>query len=233
MDIALFSVDGVQFLGRWMHFFFGVMWIGILYYYNFVHGAFMAEADAAAKPSVITKLLPRSLWWFRYGALWTFVSGLFILMLKGHLGGFEIFKTSWGATILVGVAFGTMMFLNVWLVIWPNQKVVIASAEKVAQGGTADPAAAISAGKALLASRTNTLFSIPMLFFMGAASHLPIATSELSLYGTLAIVMTIIIGALEFNALKGKLGPLAKIKGVITCGFILAAVSYAVIEICL
>lgn len=233
MSIALLSLDGVMFLARWMHFFFGIIWIGLLYYFNYVHGAFMAEADAAAKPSVVTKLLPRALWWFRYGALWTWVSGVLILMMKGHQAGWSVYATSWGATILTGALLATLMFLNVWLIIWPNQQVVIASAEAVAKGGQANPNVAVHAGKALLASRTNTLFSIPMLFFMGAASHLPIQISENSSFSCVALVVGVIAAAIEANAIKGKLGPIATIKGVITFGFVLAAVLYAALEICL
>lgn len=173
MDIALLSPIGLHFLLKWLHFFFGVLWIGHLYYFNFTQGAFMAAADASTKNQAQQKLFPVALWWFRWGALWTFVTGLLMLHTAKYTG-FSI-QGDWGIKILTGSLFGTLMFLNVWLVIWPNQKVIIASAEGVGQGKPADPNAAISAGKALLASRTNTMFSIPMLFFMGAAPHLPIS----------------------------------------------------------
>jgi len=130
---------------------------------------------------------------------------------------------------------GTLMFLNVWLIIWPNQQTVIASNNQVIGGGEALPEAAGSLGKAGLASRTNTLFSIPMLFFMGASAHLsgvgriPI-TSE---GGTslLAIILTlVIIAALQLNAIKGKTGPMTSVVGVIHCGIGLAAALLIMIE---
>lgn len=161
MELQLGAFIG--FLFRFIHFFAGIIWIGILYYFNFVQTEYFKETDAAAKASAISKLVPRALWWFRYGALFTFLSGL---ALAGFLGGAINFY------IMVGMLLGTLMFLNVWLIIWPNQRVVIASNDQVAAGGEVLPEAAGALAKAGLASRTNTLFSIPMLFFMGASAHL-------------------------------------------------------------
>jgi uncharacterized membrane protein len=233
MDFALFTLDGFLFALRWMHIFAGVIWIGHLYYFNFVQGAFFAETDASTKSNAIQKLVPRALWWFRWGAMFTLLTGLTIIGIRGHQGGSGAFASSWGVNILTGMTLGIFMFLNVWLIIWPNQKIVIASATQAAKGGQALPNAAAAGAKAGLASRTNVLFSIPMLFFMAAARHLPIATSETSNYGVLAVVVGVIVLGLEGNAIKGKLGPLTTIKGVITCGFILSAVLYAAIEILL
>jgi hypothetical protein len=140
----------IAYLFRWIHFFAGVAWIGLLYYFNFVQTEYFKEADATAKSSAISKLVPRALWWFRYGALFTFLSGL---ALAGFLGAAVNFY------IIIGMLLGTLMFLNVWIIIWPNQKIVIASNEQVLGGGEADPAAAGALAKAGLASRTNTLFS--------------------------------------------------------------------------
>jgi uncharacterized membrane protein len=231
MQIALFSLDGGLFLLRWVHFFAGVTWIGLLYYFNFVQGAFFAETDAATKSNVIQKLVPRALWWFRYGALWTMVSGLAILAIRGQMSGPGIFQSSWGVCILTGMTMGLVMGANVWFIIWPNQKIVIESATLAAKGGQALPNAAAAGAKAGLASRTNTLFSLPMLFFMGAASHLPIGIGPNANFTLLAIVMLVIIGAIELNAIKGKMGPLTTIKGVIHCGVALMVVMYAAIEI--
>lgn len=217
-----------MFVLRWLHFFFGIMWIGHLYYFNFTQGSFMAEADAATKSGVLTKLLPRALWWFRWGAMWTMVTGVLYLAAKGHQAkSFEIYlNNSWGISILIGALFGLTMWANVWFIIWPNQKVVIQSATQVAGGGAAIATAAASGAKALLASRTNTLFSIPMLFFMGSASHLPMEvnpeTSSLFIFSGVLILWA----AIQFNAMKGKLGPMATVKGVITSGFVLTAVVY-------
>jgi uncharacterized membrane protein len=227
----LLSLDGLMFLLRWLHFFFGVMWIGHLYYFNFTQGGFMAEADAATKTAVGSKLLPRALWWFRWGAMWTMLTGVLYLMIRGHqVGSMEVFYTSsWGISISVGAILGLTMWYNVWFIIWPNQKIVIKSAQQVAGGGQALPDAPKHAAKALLASRTNTLFSIPMLFFMGAASHFSLAVLEESNTQAALIILGIIWVALEANAVKGKLGPLTTVKGVITSGFLLTAVIYGVL----
>jgi uncharacterized membrane protein len=231
MDWALFSNDGFYFVLRWFHVFFGIIWIGMLYYFNFVQGAFMAETDAGAKSQVTQKLLPRALWWFRYGALGTFLVGATILVGRWHQYG--TLESSYGVNILTGSLFGTLMFLNVWLVIWPNQKKVIANAQGVAAGKPADPAAAAAAPKALLASRTNTMFSIPMIFYMTAARHLPLNVTPESNLMVLSIAIGVIALVLEANALKGKLGPLTTIRGVMTCGFVLTAVLYLAMEVIL
>lgn len=232
MGIALFNMMGVLFLLRFIHVFFGIIWIGLLYYFNFVQGAFFAETDAATKSGAIQKLVPRALWWFRWAAFWTFISGIAQIGITGHQGGVEQFATPYGMIILTGMAFGTLMFLNVWLVIWPNQKVLIESTTLVAQGKAALPNAAAAAARAGVASRTNTLFSIPMLFMMVAARHLPVGQSENPKIMLYTIIMAVIMGALELNAIKGKTGPMTSIKGVIHLGLALAVVSYALIEFC-
>jgi uncharacterized membrane protein len=230
MQFALFSMDGFLFLLRWFHFFFGVTWIGLLYYFNFVQGPFFAETDAATKSGAIQKLVPRALWWFRWAALGTMATGLTILAIRGQQGGGAMFASSWGVTILTGATMGLIMGANVWFIIWPNQQIVIASATAAAKGGQALPNAAAAGAKAGLASRTNTLFSIPMLFFMGAASHLPLGIGPNANFTVLAIVMAVIIGGIELNAIKGKLGPLTTVKGVIHCGFALTFVMYFAME---
>lgn len=229
METSLFSTQGLEFIFRWIHYLAGVCWIGLLWYFNFVQGSYFAEADAGAKSDATQKLVPRALWWFRWGAMGTFLSGLTILGLKGHMGGAALFSTSWGVTILVGALLGTFMWFNVWFVIWPSQKVVIASAKAVAGGGAADPNAAACAAKAGLASRTNTFFSIPMLFFMGAASHLPVSIGTGGVGTAMGVAMGLIV-LIELNALFGKLGPLKTVSGVIHCGLALTAVLFAIVE---
>lgn len=222
-------MEGFLFLLRWLHLFFGVIWIGLLYYFNFVQGAFFAETDAATKSGAIQKLLPRALWWFRWAAMGTMLLGVVMLAIYGQQNP-ESFTQSYGVNILLGTALGLIMFGNVWFVIWPNQKIVIASAISAASGGVANPAAAAAGARAGLASRTNTLFSIPMLFFMLAARHLNYETDPAKL-GLLAGVLAIILIALELNALKGKMGPLTTIKGVIHSGFGLTVVFYLLVEL--
>lgn len=233
MSFALFSLDGIQFLLRWMHFFFGVIWIGLLYYFNFVQGAFFNETDATTKSNAIQKLVPRALWWFRWGAMYTMLSGVLILMIRGHQVGWEIFMTPWGVSILTGAALGLTMWFNVWFVIWPNQQIVIASATQAAAGKGALPEAAGAAARAGVASRTNTLFSIPMLFFMGAASHLPIVFGDEPGFTAYWVIFGLIWALLQLNAVKGKMGPMTTVKGVIHCGFALAAAIYVLLELCL
>lgn len=220
------------FLLRWIHFLAGITWIGLLYYFNFVQTPFFAETEPAVRSGAIQKLVPRALWWFRWGAMVTFLSGILIYLHRlGQSGWGGFFSTSYGWTITVGGLLGTIMFLNVWLVIWPNQKVVIASATQVAQGGQAIPEAAASARRAALASRTNTVFSVPMLFFMGAASHLPLFAQPpagASLRMTIALIA--ILGFLELNTLVGSQGPTKKpldsISGALWSGFILTLLLY-------
>lgn len=225
---------GLHFIMRWLHVFFGVIWIGHLYYFNFVQGAFMNETDAGAKSQVLQKLAPRALWWFRWGAMWTFVTGLVMLSLRGHqeaaVGGLAVFASPYWINILTGALMATLMFLNVWLIIWPNQKIVIANAVTTAGGGAANPAAAGAAARALVASRTNTMFSIPMLFFMLSASHLVYGVSQNSSLLLYWIALFVLIGALEANAIFGKTGPITTIKGVITAGFALTGVIVVLIS---
>lgn len=224
---ALFSQQGIYYIAKWVHFLAGITWIGHLYYFNFVQGAFFAEIEAGTKNVAIQKLVPRALWWFRWGAMFTFISGAIMLLMMGHQGGFELVYTQpWGVKILLGALLGTLMFLNVWLIIWPNQKTVIASANQVLSGGAALPEAAAAAARAGLASRTNTLFSIPMLFFMGAARNVPDGLDADVTLWAFWIPALLLVGAIEVNAIKGKMGPMTTVKGVITSGFILTAILY-------
>lgn len=227
-SIALFTPMGLIHLFKWLHVFFGIIWIGHLYYFNFVQGAFFAETDATTKSNAIQKLLPKALWWFRYGALFTFLTGVIMLVGRYHSG--QSFAGSYGIQLIVSMTMATIMFLNVWLIIWPNQQIVIKSAELAAQGKGALPEAAAAGAKALLASRTNTFFSIGMLLFMTGARNLMILTDENS-NETLALWVPIaLILVMEINAIKGKLGPLATVKGVIHMGFVFAIALYGIME---
>ena len=156
----------------WLHVFFGVIWIGLLYYFNFVQVPAVGEAladEGGPGPAAINKYVaPRALWWFRWGALFTWITGAAALhyylpislhdafMLKGGI---------MGATIGVGAWLGTIMLFNVWVLIWPNQKkilgIVKASTDEIAKAKNV----------ALMASRTNTLLSIPMLMCMVGYGH--------------------------------------------------------------
>ncbi len=200
----------VDLLARWGHGLFGITWIGLLYYFNFVQGEYFKEASKEALPDVKAKLATRALWWFRWGAMMTFLTGVVLL---GVLG------ATVNAFILLGAVLGTFMMLNVWLIIWPNQKVVL---------GLASGDVAKSAGKAGLASRTNTLFSAPMLFCMLASKHgAAVATGmgAVSMTGlTTGLIAALALAVvLELNAIVGKMGPMASVSGVIHMSLVLTA----------
>jgi uncharacterized membrane protein len=232
--MALMTEAGWLFLLRWIHFLAGITWIGILYYFNLVQVPFFAETDAPVRTGAIQKLVPRALWWFRWGAMITFISG-WLYLLHWWIGkvGFAAGPGAWA--ILLGALLGSLMWANVWFVIWPKQKIVIQNAIDTAAGRPANPAAAPAGARAGLASRTNVVFSVPMLFFMGAASHLQglgIPRSGIVFW----IVALIIMLLVEANALTGTPGkggakPLATVSGTLWFGFILAAVFYVWFEI--
>ncbi len=224
-------MEFTQFMLRWVHFLAGITWIGILYYFNFVQTPFFAETEAGVRTAAIQKLVPRALWWFRWGAMFTFLAGISIYLLRMNEMGAGLFYSSpYGVTITVGGLLGILMFLNVWLVIWPNQQVVIASANQVASGGQALPAAAGAGRRGALASRTNTVFSIPMLLYMGAASHYPQMVHQSTSRGLFWLLVIIIVGAVEANALVGTQGatkvPLDSVKGALWFGFLLAGILF-------
>jgi uncharacterized membrane protein len=202
----LFHRVGGVILSRWAHFLAGITWIGILYYFNFVQVPSFAAFEAGTRTEATAKLVPRALWWFRWGAMLTLLSGISILAFQDQFNS-DYFKTAPGVSIAAGIVLALVMFSNVWFVIWPAQKRVIANAQNVMAGGQADPAAAGFARRGLMASRTNTLFSIPMLFFMAATSHFaPFHTPGSSgKRGAFLGIMLVVTAILELNAL-GLLG---------------------------
>jgi len=159
----------------WTHVAAGVTWIGLLYYFNFVQVQSLAEAAAdqgGPGGAGITKYVaPRALLWFRWAALVTWLSGAFYLMVNGELiNAFTLGATSpdgdtYGLTIGIGAWLGTIMLFNVWILIWPNQKKVLGMVEATAEQ------IASAKSVALMASRTNTMLSIPMLMSMVGAHH--------------------------------------------------------------
>jgi len=224
----------ISFLLRWFHFLAGITWIGILYYFNFIQTPFFGtDLGGKAKGAMTQGLVPNALWWFRWGAMFTFVTGVLLILVK--LGHGTSLSGGYMTRILTGGLMGTLMWANVWFVIWPAQQVVIANANNVAGGGQADPSAAACAARAGLASRTNTLFSIPMLLFMAAASHLTSLTASLDMGGgqlTLYwIIALVVIAIFEAGALMGPglptQKPLASVKGTIHAGFVVAIVLFA------
>ncbi|AKH68955.1 Protein of unknown function (DUF989) [Spongiibacter sp. IMCC21906] len=215
---AYISID---LLLRWLHVLFGVTWIGLLYYFNFVQTEYFKEAEANAKADAVRKLAPRALWWFRWGAMFTFLTGFAMLHFVAQRG--------LNAYIIIGALMGTLMFLNVWLIIWPNQKIVCGI-----KAGDASKAAP----KAGLASRTNTLFSAPMLIGMMGSFHgsgnaasavIGGGAEGLNISNGLWACIAIII-LLELNALFGKTGPMTTVVGVVHCSIALAAGMLALLQ---
>lgn len=158
------------FLFRWLHVISGVMWIGILWYFNFVQIPNMPNIPDDQKPAISKVIAPAALWWFRWGAMATLVTGIILAALNGYLveaialGGIDgVMKHT---MIGIGMWLGTIMFFNVWFVIWPAQKIALGIQEADAD------AKAAAARRAMLFSRTNTLLSIPMLFAMVSAQNL-------------------------------------------------------------
>jgi uncharacterized membrane protein len=221
-------MEWTEFLLRWIHFLAGITWIGMLYYFNLVQTPFFAtELGGTAKSAMVRGQLPNALWWFRWGAMFTFLSGLVILLMKLGHGGMSL-SSGYMTRILTGALFGTLMFANVWLVIWPNQRAVIENANRVAGGGAADPAAAGKGAQAGMASRTNALFSVPMLFFMAAGTHLPSITGEGGV-GLYWILVLAIAAGLEWNGVFQKPGSssqkmLTTVSGTIHAGLATAVV---------
>jgi uncharacterized membrane protein len=226
--MELFTQEGLLFLLRWIHFLAGITWIGMLYYFNFVQTPFFATPlGGEAKSAMMRGLAPTALWWFRHGAMFTFLSGWLIVILHMVTGTANM---SYYALILTGGILGSLMWFNVWFVIWPRQRMAIESAKSVAAGGEADPEAAKQAPVAARASRTNTLFSIPMLFFMGSARHLGLVRAEEPQYGPYLLAVLIIAALLEAgifiaNPLHKQL---ASVKGTLTSGFIATLILFLI-----
>lgn len=219
-----------EILLRWVHFLAGITWIGMLYFFNLVNVNLMKALDGPTKGKVIPQLMPRALFWFRWGAVVTVLAGIWYYMIilsrepqtglifgtwlalviaawiviylllrpvSGALNNGNIIAVlvavlvvllSWSVLhfnatpdssnralcIGIGGGLGVMMLLNVWGIIWPHQKRIIAWTKANAEQGTPmPPEAAKLARRAFLASRMNTWLSLPMLFFMAAASHFP------------------------------------------------------------
>jgi uncharacterized membrane protein len=159
-----------QAVFRWLHVFVGILWIGLLYYFNFVQIRKMPEVPAELKPAVSKYIAPEALFWFRWSALLTVVMGIAIAFTRGAGYGKEVFTLGLadgytaadkGFTLMgVGTYLGIIMFINVWAFIWPNQKIALGIVDADAD------AKAKAARAAMLFSRTNMLLSIPMLTSM-------------------------------------------------------------------
>jgi uncharacterized membrane protein len=152
------------FVVRWLHVISGVLWIGLLYYFNFVQIPNMAKIPDEQKPAISKVIAPAALFWFRWAAMSTIVFGILLALLQEYFVNAVLLgitsKVPNHTMIGIGMWLGTIMWFNVWFVIWPNQKVALGLVE-----GTADQKKA-AGRKAMLFSRTNTMLSVPMLYAM-------------------------------------------------------------------
>jgi uncharacterized membrane protein len=164
-------MEFAEHLIRWFHVLSGVMWIGLLWYLNFVQVPTMPKIPDELKPAIGKHIAPAVLFWFRWSAASTVVWGLILAWMQGTLGNWLAIGLNAGTSTdaMIGIAmwFGLIMAFNVWFVIWPNQKIVLGIVD------APDEAKPKSARKAMLFSRTNTLLSIPMLYGMVAAQNPP------------------------------------------------------------
>jgi len=175
--MELLSQDYIFSFGfRWLHILVGIAWIGLLYYFNLVQVPGLAAYgdEGKARNITIDKIARRALWWFRWAAIATLATGILITGQPGYWKDFmngNAAGNGHNAAISLGMLLGTLMAANVWMVIWKNQKVVLANAANVLGGGEANADAPTAGRKALLASRQNMIFSVSMLFFMVGAAH--------------------------------------------------------------
>ena len=163
-----FDYTFLTFLFRWLHVLSGVMWIGLLWYFNFVQIPSMPNIPDDQKPAISKVIAPKALFWFRWAALATLLTGLVLAHLNGYLHNAMTLDTYDAKNFMIGIGMwlGIIMAFNVWVIIWPNQKkalgiITVDAKEK-----------ASAARKAMLFSRTNTLLSIPMLYCMVGAQNL-------------------------------------------------------------
>jgi uncharacterized membrane protein len=248
----------IQLIFRWGHVVAGVMWIGHLWFFNFVNGPFSGKIDAPTKKVVVPELMPRALFWFRWGAAWTWITGFVlaglvyyqtkeVLFDQDHVGnpwlwlaivliiwavGFVIYNAVFKAVknvtvasaimlvlfaivyallecvghfsgrslyIHTGATFGTIMALNVWMIIWPYQKRIITGVK------TGTPADAETVRQAGLRSRQNTYMSVPLIFAM-ISNHYPTVYGASPLVRDGVLVVVIIVGFLFVKLFYGKAG---------------------------
>ena len=208
--MELLSSDYLLGFGfRWLHILVGIAWIGLLYYFNLVQVPGLAAYgdEGKARNITIDKIARRALWWFRWAAIATLATGLLITGQENYWQNFMNGSASGNGhdvAISVGMVLGILMAANVWMIIWKNQRVVLANAANVLGGGEADPNAATAGRKAFLASRQNTIFSVSMLWFMVGSAHFysgafpDASASDVRTYFIIAIVITAL---LELNAI--------------------------------
>jgi uncharacterized membrane protein len=205
----------IDLLFRWFHVLFGITWVGLLYYFNFVQTEYVKEASDEGKADVMAKLAPKALWWFRWGAMFTFITGFVLLGVAG---------ARMNSFLVMGALAGTLMFINVWAIIWPKQKIMLGLVE--GDKTTAGPRAAV-------ASRTNTLLSAPMLLGMLGSMHgTSVGLTPVSQGMSTGLIITLVIILLiEANAIFGKMnGAMNKIVAVVHSSIVLSLIFLALIQ---
>ncbi len=207
--MELLSQDYLFSFGfRWLHILVGIAWIGLLYYFNLVQVPGLAAYgdEGKARNITIDKIARRALWWFRWAAIATLATGLLMTGQKDYWNNFmnDSFSNGHDVAISVGMLLGILMAANVWMIIWKNQKVVLANVANVLGGGEANADAPTAGRKALLASRQNMIFSVSMLFFMVGSAHFydgafgDVTSSNARMFFSIAIVITAL---LQLNAI--------------------------------
>jgi uncharacterized membrane protein len=165
VQISEYGLPFWKYAFRYLHILSGVMWIGLLWYFNFVQIPSMPKIPDEQKPAIGKVIAPEALFWFRWGAMSTLITGLILAYLNGYIVPALLLEPGF-QFIGIGMWLAIIMWFNVWFVIWPNQKKALG----IVQVEPADKAKA--ARMAMLFSRTNTLLSVPMLLCMAAQSHI-------------------------------------------------------------
>lgn len=167
---APIDYNWATFFVRWLHVLSGVMWVGLLWYFNFVQIPSMPKIPDEQKPAIGKVIAPTALFWFRWAALATMITGLVLAWLNGYIvDALTLGITSGGGratAIGIGMWLGLIMAYNVWMIIWPNQQKALGMVEASADEKKA------AARVAMLTSRVNTMFAIPMLYFMVGAQNI-------------------------------------------------------------
>lgn len=241
--MEIFKELGIETLARYGHIISGITWIGLLYYFNFVQTPAFAAFEAGPRNEAFAKLVPRAMWWFRWGAMATLAFGLLLFGLYsgGDSKPYDDMKAMNVMGIVAGIYFAVIMFCNVWFVIWPAQRRAIANAQNVLAGGEADAGLPPVMRRAATASRTNTFLSIPMLFLMVAAAHFlafggydSSSGGKRALWYIIVLVIGIVIEAIALKAPavgSGLTKHLDDHKMTIITGFILTAILIVLIEV--
>jgi uncharacterized membrane protein len=211
--MKLFSGDLLgDGLFRYLHILAGVTWIGLLYYFNLVQVPALAAYgdEGKARNITIDKVARRALWWFRWASIATLATGILITgAVKNYWQDFMgttdgVNHVGHDVAISIGMTIGILMAANVWMIIWKNQKIVLANAANVLGGGEANADAPTAGRKALLASRQNMIFSISMLFFMVGGAHMYSQAFDAATKSNANLLMMIaiaIVALLELNAI--------------------------------